>query len=1003
MRVAARALALVGAIGGFWPATMAADDMAGTEVIDGLEIHQLQSDIKEGNEAHWVVRLDKRPTQTGLEGYRPSSDTEHPLPTTWEPPVEFLWNFGDGTGWISTGERPSIGHRYMELGEYVIEVEARSEAGTVAGELPVEVLDRNYYNPLIRAVEVEPATSTWELTADVFNPSRDAVTVHWDFGDGATDAGPDLWRVQHAFAAGGPREVTVSWTGADGTEASETETWEAEVEAADDELERFDARVVAEGVRTRFEGTWSGGLPAGEMRAEVRPFANLFLSPTSDGVCRFMLTAWDPQQLLRIHMLADLPKLSPGTGRYRVSAPRFTLFADPSPESYLADYRRSGFNETLGALLGGVDFQGVTEGQVNREMRQHDTGAAIGPREEQRIDGGAPAPTSPLVSESEHFTQDGGSIELAVTPHQRVVGLVDVTLEGGTFEDRKACRGNRYAEGTCRPLRFQGRFVLDLRSAPRDGIVRYGGCVDADFAVRGVYGPEPGERHVSSRRPRLGVSFTSDVDPESLDPSTVQLTYPNPDGEPVAVAARVLRDPRAATLKPVDDLWGGVEYTLRVKTGEDGVRGLNGAQLDDGDGSGWRELRHFWTRLDFLPGEGNNENLSCHVHQAVRDAPLLVDRPAVARVYADWRENPRVHPDAQLQKLPARVVLARRYADGGEELTRVEYEFVRPDLAPAFDPHHGDGTALLPFTPDRSTPATLAVTLELDRGTQSNRWYPKHRALCSTPVWKHDPTLRVAFYALDLFDDPTDEDVYARVLRYEEPLGLEYVTIKYRFPVNQEISWSVIPFEEIWEQEEYKDILQTPWDWPERNEEEQAQWSALAAAAWSALRDRHAALADGAGSADLVIGLVPDFAPTEYRSGTPLAFDEEHPGLFMMFLGPVEREDTLPRAARTILHMVGHFFGLEDTPPFAADEMALFVEPPFELHDLVHEPEWHDGVHQSQPVKGTNQWWFWTSDDTDPLVPLMASQEGTEPTYILRHHYLAVQEAIEDNPDMLSP
>lgn len=999
----ARAVGLFLAVGLGAPGVVA-EESAGTEVIDGLEVHQLQARVREGNEVHWVARLDKRPLQTGLEGYRPSTSVElyEPQPTTWEPSVEFFWNFGDGTGWISTGERPSVAHRYMELGDYLLEVEARSQAGTVAGELAVEVEDRRYYNPLIRVLEVDPATSTWELTADVFNPSRDEVTVRWDFGDGESAQGPDLWKVQHAFASGGPREVTVAWTGADGTEISETETWEPETEPGDDALDRFDAEVAAEGVRTRFEGSWSGGLPAGEMQAEVRPFANLFLAPTSDGVCRFMLTAWDPERLLRVHLLADLPKLSPDRDRYR-ARPRFTLYADESSEAYLYDYRKSGFNERLGALLGGFDVEGategaVTEGQVNRELRGLDGGAQVGPREEQQVDGSAPVATSPLVRESEHFTQTGGSIELAVTPHQRVVAFVDVDLEGGTFEDRKDCRGNRYADGRCKTLRFEGRLALDLRSAPRDGIVRYGGCLDTDFAVRGVYGPEEGERHVSNRQPRIGVTFTDDIDPETLDASTLQLTYPNRDGQAVPVEARILRDHDAVTIKPAEELWGGVRYTARVKTGRDGVRGLNGGSLADEDGSGWKELRSFWSRLDFLPDGESGENVSCHVYQAVRDAPLVVGKPAVARIYADWRENPEVHEDAQLSTLPARLVLQRRSGDEPTEVARVEHEFVRPDLLDS-EVDRDYNAALLPFDPQRDTPSVLGVTLELDRRTQSNTWYPLHRTVCSTPVWKHEPTLRVAYYALDLFDDPTEEDVYARVLRYEEPLGLDYVAIKHLFPVKQEVTWSVIPFEEIWLQEEYKDLLERPFDFPEWREEERAQWSALVAAAWSALLEARAAEADG--GADLVVGLVPDFAPIEYSSGTPVAFDTEHPGVFMMFLGPTYRADTLPRAATTVLHMTGHFLGLDDTPPLGDWERPLFVDLPFDVHEWATVPEWHDGVDMAQCVEG--DWSFFSSKNRDSLAPFMASHQATNASYMLRHHYLAVQEAIDDNPGILRP
>jgi hypothetical protein len=255
----------------------------------------------------------------------------------------------------------------------------------------------------------------------------------------------------------------------------------------------------------------------------------------------------------------------------------------------------------------------------------------------------------------------------------------------------------------------------------------------------------------------------------------------------------------------------------------------------------------------------------------------------------------------------------------------------------------------------------------------------------------------LAYYALDFFDDPREEDVYARVLRYEEPLGLDYVAIKHLFPVKQEVTWSVIPFEDIWLQEEHRDLLETPWDFPEWEEEQSEQWSALVAAAWSALLDARAAEGD---AADLVVGLVPYFAPIEYASTTPVAFYEEHPGVFMLFLGPDDRAESLPRAARAALHMTGHFLGLEEAPP-GGFERLLFFDLPFAVHLLAAVPDWHDGVEMAQCIE--DEWRFYSSKDIDSLVPVMGSHLATEPAYILRHHYLAVQQAIDEHPGILRP
>jgi hypothetical protein len=79
-----------------------------------------------------------------------------------------------------------------------------------------------------------------------------------------------------------------------------------------------------------------------------------------------------------------------------------------------------------------------------------------------------------------------------------------------------------------------------------------------------------------------------------------------------------------------------VRYEVRVKTGENGVRGKSGMALKDGDGTGWYSWK-FTTRVHMVPESGNSDNLSCHVFQTVRDAPLVANKPAVARIYADWK------------------------------------------------------------------------------------------------------------------------------------------------------------------------------------------------------------------------------------------------------------------------------------------------------------------------------------------------------------------------------
>lgn len=86
------------------------------------------SRLGEGFRHEWVAALAERPLETSADGYRPgirtAVDDPTPLTTDWERPLEFRWSFGDGSGWIPTGERPTVAHRFPDDGKFTMTVEA---------------------------------------------------------------------------------------------------------------------------------------------------------------------------------------------------------------------------------------------------------------------------------------------------------------------------------------------------------------------------------------------------------------------------------------------------------------------------------------------------------------------------------------------------------------------------------------------------------------------------------------------------------------------------------------------------------------------------------------------------------------------------------------------------------------------------------------------------------------------------------------------------------------
>jgi PKD repeat protein len=102
--------------------------------------------------------------------------------------------------------------------------------------------------------EVTFAAGAWDIDLDI-EDSDEVLTYIWDFGDGDTESGVDLWEVSHAYAEDG-REYTVNLTVEDleGLEVSTSLAVEVEIDADADsdedgmpdgwenryELDRFD-------------------------------------------------------------------------------------------------------------------------------------------------------------------------------------------------------------------------------------------------------------------------------------------------------------------------------------------------------------------------------------------------------------------------------------------------------------------------------------------------------------------------------------------------------------------------------------------------------------------------------------------------------------------------------------------------------------------------------------------------------------------------------------------
>ncbi len=926
--------------------------------------------LSEGFPHHWSVFMPRRHVSEGPDGYRPnglaSPGGGDPLPTTWERPVAFHWDFGDGTR-VVTGERATASHRYEDDGEFTITVRAvDAEGREVDGKKAVTVTNRRPGRIELFAVEVEPAEALFELSAETSDVAGDPLTIEWDFGDGEKTEGAlsGLWRVRHAFPLPGRYPVTVSISDGDGAtrEATRHVVSTGGSAGPDTAVDGVEDAPTTQNTVTRFEATVSGSLAA-SLSGEVRPLAGLHLSPIDGGKrCRFLLTAWDPSQLASVAVILDLPGLPDGKGaRYTFRPGRVDLNFDATAERY-AFTRRGLVQGFAGSTLAERALPDVDEKLGLEPAPPAEPAEPADPR---------PAPAvSPLgLDDHEGFRASGGKLELTFVPHDRATATFDLTLAN---LDRKSPH---------QVLSFEGSFALDLAAARRDGVMLYDRCKPAAFAIEKVQ-PEPGTRHSHTEDRWVTVRFSADLDPATLDERTFQLTWPDLSGRLVPIEARLHRRGSRALLVPTRPLRGGVRHRARVKTGPDGVRSRGGVPLEDADGTGWHTW-DFTTRVDVVSKPGTVDNLSCHVFQTVRDAPLVAGKPAAARIYADWSAHPDVHPDAQVREFTARVLLRETIGAGSPEVASAFHRFVRPDLQKAYGVSRAkaEHTANVFFPPASSTPASLTVALEVPQspsGSHAEAYWTR----CATPMWKHAPTLKVLYYMLAI-NAWTDEEERARF----HPVAVDIVAEAERY------AEQLFPFRSV--KIEYGGVLtipvyQEPGDPPPPP-------ICDAGCAAGILR-----LETSGAPADVVIGLMP--TSEAYMGGGAMTKigEQKAPAIIRLTLDDVpEHRD---RWVFAVVHEIAHTLGLDHLPyltgPDAGNERSILID--LRDHSWANggkPAHWYEGIegfridrdgrsgHNKSSVEG-NAEGAW-------LVPLMfPASIPYRDAFIVRHQYFDLMERI---------
>ncbi|MFT5434509.1 MAG: PKD repeat protein, partial [Myxococcota bacterium] len=402
----------------------------------------------ESAQHQWVSVLAERPIKDSGPGYEPpvpNSETDStPLRAKYELPIEFVWNFGDGTGPISTGERPSITHNYPDNGDFTMRVEAISEGQVfAAGEKLVKVRNRRPRFALLAAALIDPSTNTFELTAQATDVYADPLTYDWDFGDGQTLVS-DQWRMEHRYQ---PGSYTVKVNIKDDEGESREATQVLAVSAAGAPSDTISPLEQAPdgAAQTSINLSVNGAIDF-QFTGEIRPTVGIYLtSRKPESGCRFLFTAWDNANLAHLGVIFDLKRVDPEGAVYTFDKPRVWLNLESNPQAYEQQKRLMSEGNVMGGISGQLlAIPGVAE--LNEEQLRG-LGNQVG------IQPGVVEPSQPIpvassspfgIEDHEGFQTESGTAGLMFIPRDRAAGRFAVQLRNS---DRRSLYQSMALEG----------------------------------------------------------------------------------------------------------------------------------------------------------------------------------------------------------------------------------------------------------------------------------------------------------------------------------------------------------------------------------------------------------------------------------------------------------------------------------------------------------------------------------------------------------------------------
>jgi PKD repeat protein len=784
--------------------------------------------------------------------------------------LTYEWDLGDGSSLRRGTDLDSVWHRYLDdrLLAYTVRLRVTSPDGGVA-EKSVKVNVSNLA-PEIQVIERDmPVKAGDRVTfrASAWDPGiNDQLTWQWDFGDGATGQGSP---VTHTYSKDGQYLVAVTVEDGDGGRDRST-------------------LMVNVGEVGSYQVTGEVALPT----TEVDGASVMGMGRGSPAACHLAIGLVTEDRYPSFSLSAILPA-GLGQRRYAVgqSGPGM-----PAPWQ----------KETVQP---GVFFAALqvppAHATVNGRLRSRWFGSVSG------------------SVDVDYF--DGRYLELSFS----------ITLqENGVFEDpppRTVTVQGSMARRVGTTIAAGGYVVGTTTNLPAFVV-----CDRAretfDIAERT---PEPNQPNVDWQQPEFQVAFTKPIDPGSLGPN-VRLEHRLADqsGTPAFRTAagswrRMAADDHRIEFVPQAPLLDGVIYCLRIRSGDRGIRAVDGEVLDYASpGFDWRTERAcqggdnwnaeavewaFYTTPEL-------ESVRAAVYQVHRNVALVPGKPTLTRVFWDWHPRQGIHLEAQVDSFPADITV-----DAGRKAIyppRLRTRILRSDRFSTEDTIFAlNGQNFFGWKPGGGHSSRIRATIK-PSGQRKN---PPRSFTGETPNaiahWGRSPVLTFDYYFLRVgeWSDSIPADVQAWGHKLMEK---GRVFTAQNFPVARVLSYyrghlaihrppgpigtrdvdrdgSMVP--SFYYPAGHWSLARLPWALP-------AQQALVdQAAAWDLLE-----VTDPA-AVDVVVGIVPrsfqnglrgmmhSFQNRHYSLGGP------HRRVILLYLG----QDNLDGAnVATVAHEFGHFYGL---------------------------------------------------------------------------------------------